>query len=146
MIKSIKRLKEYVDNDSIYQESKKGYEPSHNDGSGDFERFCIEHCSDIEKLLDAYMEQVKRNGALQYALCAVREKWNNDKARYRRKAKRYRHILKSFEEWLKDRRENKKFLTTFFFTFENKPKSFAEIEEKELDAVIQELNELKENN
>lgn len=134
MIKSIKRLKEYVDNDFIYQESKKGYEPSHNDGSGDFERFCIEHCGDIEKLLDAYMEQVKRNGALQYALCAVREKWNNDKARYRRKAKRYRHILKSFEEWITH-------IENTFHAFGNSNETYVMVSQ-----MLDKLNELKENN
>ena len=100
MRKSIKRLEEYVENDFIYQEHKKGYEPFHNDGSGDFEWFCIEHCSDIEKLLNEYKDLKKRFNALQYALCAVREKWNNDKARYRRKAKKYRYVIKSFEDWI----------------------------------------------
>lgn len=100
MKKSIKRLQEYIDNDSIYQESKKGYEPSHNDGSGDFERFCIEHCGDIEKLLEEYKTLTKKFNDLQFALCAVREKWNRDKARYRRKAKKYRYVIRGFEDWI----------------------------------------------
>lgn len=54
MKKTIKRLEEYVNSDMIYQEYKKGYRPSHNDGSGDFEWFCIEHCGDIEKILNEY--------------------------------------------------------------------------------------------
>lgn len=44
----------------------------------------------------------KRNASLQYALCAVREKWNNDKARYRRKAKKYRFILKELDKFIEE--------------------------------------------
>lgn len=44
MKQTIERLKKYIKYDMIYQAYKQGYEPSHNDGSGDFEWFCIEHC------------------------------------------------------------------------------------------------------
>ena len=48
---SIERLREYVENDKIYQEYKKS-----NKKPSDFERFCFTHCRDIENVLDALDE------------------------------------------------------------------------------------------
>ena len=46
------RLREYVENDEIYTEYKSGkYDMS------DFDKFCIEHCKDIECLLNENEEQ-----------------------------------------------------------------------------------------
>lgn len=44
----------------------------------------------------------KEKDALYNALITTRTKYNNDKARYRRKAKRYRNILTELEEYIKD--------------------------------------------
>ena len=45
------RLREYVENDEIYTEYKSGkYDMS------DFDKFCIEHCKDIECLLNEVQE------------------------------------------------------------------------------------------
>lgn len=43
-----KRLEEYIENDMIYQDYKedKLMNPS------DFDKFCIQHCKDIEELLE----------------------------------------------------------------------------------------------
>ena len=41
------RLREYVNMDDIYQEYKEG-----KDGFSDFDMLCIEHCKDIEDILD----------------------------------------------------------------------------------------------
>ena len=43
----------------------------------------------------------KEKDTLYNALITTRTKYNNDKARYRRKAKRYRSILTELEEWTK---------------------------------------------
>ena len=45
------RLREYVNSDTTYQDFKKG-----KDVFSDFDMFCIEHCKDIEEML----EKVKR--------------------------------------------------------------------------------------
>ena len=45
-------LKEYIDKDEIYQDYKKNklMNPS------DFDKFCIQHCQDIEELLEENLE------------------------------------------------------------------------------------------
>ena len=51
-------------------------------------------------------EQLKEEkDSLYNALITTRTKYNNDKARYRRKAKRYKSILTELEEWLKEDRQ-----------------------------------------
>ena len=42
------RLKEYVKTDVVYQDFKQNETKKFND----FEKFCVEHCQDIEKLLE----------------------------------------------------------------------------------------------
>lgn len=70
-MKAIDNLKEYIEIDEIYQDYKKGIEPSHNDGNTDFEWFCINHCRDIEKVLNKIERQKDKIEFL---------KWdNNDK-------------------------------------------------------------------
>lgn len=46
------RLREYVENDDIYTEYKSG-----KCDMSDFDKFCIEHCKDIECLLNEVEEQ-----------------------------------------------------------------------------------------
>lgn len=46
------RLREYVENDDIYTEYKSG-----KCDMSDFDKFCIEHCKDIECLLNENEEQ-----------------------------------------------------------------------------------------
>lgn len=41
------RLKQYIDNDEVYQDYKKG-----NINLTDFEKFCVQHCKDIEEILE----------------------------------------------------------------------------------------------
>lgn len=42
------RLKEYVKTDVVYQDFQENETKKFND----FEKFCVEHCQDIEKLLE----------------------------------------------------------------------------------------------
>lgn len=51
-----KRLEEYIENDMIYQDYKENklMNPS------DFDKFCIQHCKDIEELLEEN-KQLKDN-------------------------------------------------------------------------------------
>ena len=46
------RLKQYLEEDIIYSEYKSG-----NCDMSDFDKFCIEHCKDIESLLNEVEEQ-----------------------------------------------------------------------------------------
>ena len=46
------RLREYIENDDIYTEYKSG-----KCDMSDFDKFCIEHCKDIECLLNEVEEQ-----------------------------------------------------------------------------------------
>ncbi len=46
------RLREYVENDDIYSEYKNG-----KCDMSDFDKYCIEHCKDIECLLNEVEEQ-----------------------------------------------------------------------------------------
>lgn len=49
------KLKEYIDNDEFYQEWKNGKKDF-----SDFEWFCIEHCQDIEEILEENEELRER--------------------------------------------------------------------------------------
>lgn len=99
---AIKNLRRYIETDEIYQNYKKGKEPAHNDGSTDFEWFCINHCKDIETVLNHNKKLRDEKNTLMESLFAVRTKWNNNKAKYRRKAKKYRYIIKELEKWIKE--------------------------------------------
>lgn len=46
------RLKEYIDKDEIYQD----YKQNKLMNCSDFEKFCIQHCKDIEELLEENLE------------------------------------------------------------------------------------------
>lgn len=57
---SIERLREYIENDIIYQDYKKrNKEPS------DFERFCFVHCRDIENVLNENQQLKERHYLIQ---------------------------------------------------------------------------------
>lgn len=64
---------------------------------------------------DENAELREEKDGLYNALIITRTKYNNDKARYRRKAKRYKSILTELEEWLKENagicRLNQKYIT-----------------------------------
>lgn len=46
------RLKEYIDKDEIYQD----YKQNKLMNLSDFDKFCIQHCQDIEELLEENLE------------------------------------------------------------------------------------------
>ena len=86
----IRHLEEYVADDEIYSSYKEN--PERSDLS-DFDLFCVEHCQDIETLVAAYRELKIRADGYQEAMFLVKQKKNNDKARYRRKAKDLKHRI-----------------------------------------------------
>jgi len=47
MYESLKRLEEYIDTDLTYQKYKEGEMPV-----SDFDEFCVQHCQDIENVLN----------------------------------------------------------------------------------------------
>ncbi len=59
--KSIKNLKTYIREDEIYQKFKNGEFSVVNEKGikeiSDFDRFCIDHCKDIEKVLNTIQQQ-----------------------------------------------------------------------------------------
>ena len=50
------RLQEYISTDEIYQDYKNG-----KTNLSDFDKFCIQHCKDIEELLNENQELIKIN-------------------------------------------------------------------------------------
>lgn len=92
-------LLEYIESDEIYNNY---LEEGKTDNLSDFDLFCIEHCEDIEVVLDvltAVVMEVKeerdKNSALVEAMGMLKHKKNTDKAKYRRKAKNYRDRINS---------------------------------------------------
>ena len=57
----------------------------------------------VEQLEKGNKELKKINASLQTALSITQQKYNNDKARYRRKYQKNRHIIKEFEKWLEEK-------------------------------------------
>ena len=64
------------------------------------EKFSINYSREIYDLRKEKEELKRINGSLQSALSLSRQKYNNDKARYRRKYKKEHNILTKFESWL----------------------------------------------
>ena len=81
------RLKEYVNLDPIYQDFKKG-----KDVFSDFDMFCIEHCKDIEELL----EKVKQ---LEDDLYAANQ-CVNELLDVQEQNKRLLHIARKMHLWI----------------------------------------------
>jgi len=56
---NVKNLKQYVKDDAIYQDYKK----DKGKNFSDFDNFCINHCKDIEAVLEynAYLENELKN-------------------------------------------------------------------------------------
>ena len=61
------RLKEYINKDKIYQD----YKQNKLINFSDFDKFCIQHCKDIEKLLEENLE-------LEQALDEIEKHLKND--------------------------------------------------------------------
>lgn len=76
--------------------------------------YLLEHneCDDIVEYFDQLQQKNKElkkiNTSLQIALSITQQKYNNDKARYRRKYQKNRHIIKEFEKWLEEEINNRK--------------------------------------
>lgn len=94
MKKSINNLKEYIEQDEIYQDYKKGIEPYHNDGNTDFEWFCIGHCKDIENVINELenLKQIEKEH--QIINGKLREENQELRADYGTKAQVERDLLK----------------------------------------------------
>lgn len=59
---TIKRLREYYENDTIYNLYKRGK----FENISDFDLFCVRHCADIEILLEAYFKLLRSLEAQHY--------------------------------------------------------------------------------
>ncbi len=89
----LENLANYIEEDAIYQ----GYLEDSNKDISDFDMFCVNHCEDIDialgtiaALLEELGKVTKERNALMEALSLVKQKKNNDKAKYRRKYKNLR--------------------------------------------------------
>ena len=132
-------LQEYIDRDEVYTNYKKGY-ITDSDVS-DFDMFCIDHCSDIENILNyLYVkeQEVEKlrvgNSALMEALVQAKTKHNQDKARYRRKAKRYRAERNHYKNILT---ELEKSIDLYLEVYDN-------IDVQSLNLIKDKIKELKE--
>lgn len=68
------RLKQYLEEDVIYSEYKSG-----KCDMSDFDKFCIEHCKDIESLLNGNEELHQENQELKKLVIAMEEVANKYK-------------------------------------------------------------------
>lgn len=84
---SEERLREYVNNDTIYQDFKNG-----EDVFSDFDMFCVEHCKDIEELLD-------KNKELEDDLYAANQ-CVNELLDVQEQNKRLLHIARKMHLWI----------------------------------------------
>ena len=67
------RLKQYLEEDTIYSEYKSG-----KCAMSDFDKFCIEHCKDIECLLNEVEEQKEAiDKAINYIMNTDCVTWDN---------------------------------------------------------------------
>ena len=53
IIQTIENLKQYIKDDIIYKKYKKSSEKEKLEFS-DFDMYCVEHCRDIERLINSY--------------------------------------------------------------------------------------------
>lgn len=88
--KSLNNLKEYIEDDEIYKQ----YRLNPDTEFSDFDMFCIDHCKDIENLIEAYSEEKLKSDGFIEALTLVKQKKNNDKSKYRRKATTLKRRIK----------------------------------------------------
>ena len=84
---NVDRLREYIDSDLSYQEYKKGVGVF-----SDFDMFCIEHCKDIEELLD-------KNKELEDDLYAANQ-CVNELLDVQEQNKRLLHIARKMHLWI----------------------------------------------
>ncbi len=59
----IENLKEYIDEDEIYQKYKK---EGITDDMSDFDKFCIEHCEDIESVIEDFYKEASDKENLKF--------------------------------------------------------------------------------
>ena len=75
-MKTVERLKEYVETDYIYGMYKNKEIEIEN--PNDFEEFCIEHCKDIETLIALYQNEKSHVETLTKSLEKTREEILNE--------------------------------------------------------------------
>lgn len=71
------RLKEYISKDKIYQD----YKDDKLINSNDFDKFCIQHCKDIEELLEENLELEQALDEIEKYAINLKENhifWEND--------------------------------------------------------------------
>ncbi len=125
---SEKRLREYVENDKIYQDYKNnGKEPS------DFERFCFVHCRDIENVLkenQQLKEQLKDEN--NYHNEAV--KWYKEAFEIEQERIKYRNVLDEIREYIKE-----------YIREDADYSNYMEMRKEKYNELLQILDKVKEN-
>ncbi len=79
-------LKEYIDKDEIYQD----YKQDKLMNCSDFDKFCIQHCKDIEELLEENQELKENNMSMQEEMVRT---W--------KKADLYKEVIEEVREYTK---------------------------------------------
>ena len=79
-------LKEYIDKDEIYQD----YKQDKLMNCSDFDKFCIQHCKDIEELLEENLELKENNMSMQEEMVRT---W--------KKADLYKEVIEEVREYTK---------------------------------------------
>lgn len=72
------RLKQYIEKDEIYQ----NYKQNKLINSNDFDKFCIQHCKDIEELLDKNLELEQALDKIEKYVIENSQYWDETGLRY----------------------------------------------------------------
>lgn len=81
------RLRTYISEDEVYQKYKKG-ETNFND----FDKFCIQHCADIEEML-------QDNQSLKIQVSAREEEYNKLKAENERLSEQLTMVISKLDKY-----------------------------------------------
>lgn len=81
------RLRTYISEDEVYQKYKKG-ETNFND----FDKFCIQHCADIEEML-------QDNQLLKIQVSAREEEYNKLKAENKRLSEQLTMVISKLDKY-----------------------------------------------
>ena len=77
------RLKEYISKDEIYQ----NYKQNKLMNCSDFDKFCIQHCKDIEELLEENLELEQSLDEIEKYVIENSQYWDHDILEIIQKAK-----------------------------------------------------------
>ena len=93
------RLKEYINKDKIYQD----YKQNKLINFSDFDKFCIQHCKDIEKLLEENLELEKTLDEIEKILRQPQFEYDNIPCNYEDGIEKIKEIIQKAKEDVKNK-------------------------------------------